>query len=155
MCPQFLIRIGEKQYRVELDQMPRELSSQLQIQPSTKLELQLRGCRFEAELLEVAGTIESGIGISIAAPMAAPPSRAPAPEKAIAEGFRILSPITGTVKKILVALNQRISRGQVVAIIEAMKMDNEISSDRDGEVIQILVSPGQSIRENQPLLVIR
>ena len=78
------------------------------------------------------------------------------------EGQVILAPIVGTVylspspeSEAFVKVGDKISKGQTVCIIEAMKLMNEIQSDVDGEIVEILVSNEQMVEYNQPLFKIR
>lgn len=75
---------------------------------------------------------------------------------------KILSPIVGTYYQAasptaepFVKLGDRVRKGQVICIVEAMKVMNEIEADADGEVVKMLVSDGQPVEYNQPLLAIR
>ena len=54
-----------------------------------------------------------------------------------------------------VRTGDKIKQGQVLAIVEAMKLMNDIESDFDGEVAEILVENGQPVEYGQPLFVIR
>ena len=52
-------------------------------------------------------------------------------------------------------VGDKVKKGQVLAIVEAMKLMNDIESDFDGEIIEILVENGQSVEYGQPLFSIR
>ena len=74
----------------------------------------------------------------------------------------ITSPIVGTFysapspeAKAFVKVGDRVKAGQTVCILEAMKLMNDIESDFDGEVAEILVENGQPVEYGQPLFVIR
>lgn len=54
-----------------------------------------------------------------------------------------------------VKVGDKVKKGQVLAIVEAMKLMNDIESDFDGEIIEILVENGQSVEYGQPLFSIR
>ena len=99
-----------------------------------------------------------------AAPAAAAGEGADAVQAAVIEEklHKILSPIVGTyymaaspTAEPFVKLGDRVRKGQVICIVEAMKVMNEIEADADGEVVKILVSDGQPVEYNQPLLAIR
>jgi len=100
-----------------------------------------------------------------AAPAAAVPSPAPveatANEKALPDGHVVKAPMVGTFyrasapgAKPFVEVGQSVSTGDTLCIIEAMKMLNQIESDKGGTVVAILVENGQPIEYNQPLFVI-
>lgn len=73
----------------------------------------------------------------------------------------ILSPIVGTFyssmgpdKPLLVNIGDKVKKGQILCIIEAMKLMNEIESDYTGEIIEILVKNEQAVEYGQPLFKI-
>lgn len=66
----------------------------------------------------------------------------------------ITSPLPGTILKIEVSMGQSVKRGDRLMVLEAMKMENDILSDRDGKVSAIQVSQGASVREGQTLIEI-
>ncbi|MES9844670.1 MAG: acetyl-CoA carboxylase biotin carboxyl carrier protein [Candidatus Sedimenticola sp. PURPLELP] len=106
-----------------------------------------------------------------AAPVAAPAAAA-APAPAAAEpaaepqqeeisGHQILSPMVGTFyeasspgAKAFVTEGQKVSSGDTLCIIEAMKILNQIESDKSGTVKKVLVENGQPVEYNQPLFII-
>ncbi len=67
-------------------------------------------------------------------------------------GSSMVAPLPGTVVEVFVKPGDQIESGQVVLIIEAMKMKNSIRAVRGGTVGQVLVSSGQSVAHKQPLL---
>ena len=94
------------------------------------------------------------------APAASPaPSAAPAPAPAAApaasgQGTTVKSPLPGVIISIDVKEGQAVKKGQKVAVLEAMKMENEIQADTDGTVTAILVSKGDSVLEGADILKI-
>ena len=93
-----------------------------------------------------------------AAPVAAAPaSAAPAPAPAaaaLAAGEVVKSPMPGNILKINVTLGQKVKEGDVLIVLEAMKMENEIVAPKAGSVAQIAVSKGQVVETGSPLVVI-
>ena len=87
------------------------------------------------------------------APAAATPAAAPAPA-AVAAGDAVKSPMPGNILKILVTQGQQVKEGDVLIILEAMKMENEIVATKSGSVAQILVTKGQVVETGSPLIVI-
>jgi len=67
-------------------------------------------------------------------------------------GNDMVAPLPGTVIEVFVKPGDRIETGQVVLIIEAMKMKNSIRAVRSGTVGQVLVSSGHSVAHKQPLI---
>jgi acetyl-CoA carboxylase biotin carboxyl carrier protein len=106
----------------------------------------------------------NGVGAPIAAapgPVAAP-SQAAAPAVEAADVQLVKSPIVGTFyragspdAKPFVSPGDRVSKGQVMCIVEAMKLMNEIEADIDGEVMDVLVSNGQPVEFGEPLFRVR
>ena len=91
-----------------------------------------------------------------AAPVAAaaPAPAAPAPSAALAAGEAVKSPMPGNILKINVAQGQKVSEGDVLLILEAMKMENEVTATKSGTVAQIAVTKGQVVETGTPLVVI-
>ncbi len=85
---------------------------------------------------------------------------APAPEKpqetaaVPAGGTPVKSPLPGIINDIKVAVGDKVKNGQVLLILEAMKMENEITAEQDGVVSAIAVNKGDSVMEGTVLLTI-
>ena len=88
-------------------------------------------------------------------PPAAPAPSAPAPAPAAAGPGVLPAPMTGTVKEIKVAAGEQVSAGQLVVVMEAMKMDIDVTATAAGTVAEVHVSPGDNRAAGQPLLTIR
>lgn len=98
---------------------------------------------------------------AVAAPAAAPAAVAPAADPAaapaagaLAAGEVITSPMPGNILKINVAQGQKVNEGDVLIVLEAMKMENEISATKSGTVAQINVTKGAVVETGTPLVVI-
>ena len=72
----------------------------------------------------------------------------------IANGEKIESPMPGSILKVNVANGQAVKQGDVLMILEAMKMENDISAPCDGTVKQILVTKGTTVNTDDVLIVI-
>ena len=91
----------------------------------------------------------------VAAPAAAPAPAAAAPAGgAVAAGTRVDSPLPGNVLDVKVSVGQAVKAGQVLVIIEARKMENEVAAPCDGVVKQIVASKGAVVATGDALLVI-
>ena len=66
--------------------------------------------------------------------------------------FHLRAPMPGLVVAVPVAEGQQVKRGQVILILESMKMQNEIKAPRDGVIGRIRVKPGESVEQKQTLL---
>ena len=94
-----------------------------------------------------------------AAPVAAAPAAAPAAPAApagaaLAAGEVVKSPMPGNILKINVAPGQKVEEGDVLIVLEAMKMENEIVATKSGTVAQVAVSKGAVVETGAPLVVI-
>ena len=89
------------------------------------------------------------------APAAAPAvPAAPAAPQAAASGEKVVSPMPGTILKVNVSQGQAVKAGDVLLVLEAMKMENDIVAPVDGVVKQLLVSKGSTVDTDQILAVI-
>lgn len=79
---------------------------------------------------------------------------APAVVAPSGSGKPINSPLPGVIVGIKVKVGDKVKTGQVVAMLEAMKMENEIQSEYDGTVVSVNVSQGDSILEGAPIVTI-
>lgn len=66
----------------------------------------------------------------------------------------IESPITGVIVEIGVSVGDEVSDGDLLVVIESMKMENEILSEYEGIVERILVFPNQNISQEEPILIL-
>ena len=82
-------------------------------------------------------------------------SEKPVSTAPIAEGDKqVLAPIAGKVVDVKVSVGDKVSKGQTVAIIEAMKLENEIQSQFDGKVVDIKVNKGSNVNNKDVLIVL-
>ena len=92
--------------------------------------------------------------VQAAAPAAAAPA-APAPAApAAGAGEKVNSPLPGVIVEVSVKEGQAVKAGQKVAVLEAMKMENEIPAPKDGTITAIHVNKGDSILEGAPVVTI-
>ncbi|HHX03885.1 MAG TPA: biotin/lipoyl-binding protein [Tissierellia bacterium] len=87
-----------------------------------------------------------------AAPAAAPAAPAPAAPAAAPTGKTVSSPMPGTILDIRVKAGDSVKNGDVLVILEAMKMENEIMADGDGVVANILTTVGASVNSGDALI---
>ncbi|MDR0818042.1 MAG: biotin/lipoyl-binding protein [Oscillospiraceae bacterium] len=91
----------------------------------------------------------------IAAAAAAPVAAVSAPAVAVSgalKGEPVNSPLPGVVIRVLVKTGERVKGGQPLIVLEAMKMENEITAPRDGVVAQIAVDKGSKVETGSALL---
>ncbi|MGP1499242.1 MAG: biotin/lipoyl-containing protein [Porphyromonas sp.] len=87
------------------------------------------------------------------APVEQPAAPAPAAQPA-GNGKPILSPLPGVILDLKVNVGDQVKAGQTVAVLEAMKMENNINAEHDGVVTAIKVNKGDSILEGAEILLI-
>ncbi|MBC8575581.1 acetyl-CoA carboxylase biotin carboxyl carrier protein subunit [Yanshouia hominis] len=108
--------------------------------------------------------------VSRPAPAVAPaPAPAPAPAAAVSapaaavsapaapvsgSGTTVAAPMPGNILKVMVKPGDAVKSGQILLLLEAMKMENEIYSPCDGTVSSVLVSVGGTVNSNDPMVVI-
>lgn len=126
----------------------------------------LNGKKYDVEVNEREAVITSVSNAAPAAAPVAPVAAAPAPAASTApsapaavvgtavSGTQITSPMPGTILKLNVAEGQAVKAGDVVLILEAMKMENEIVAPCDGTIKQLLVSKGSTVDTDQILAVL-
>lgn len=117
-------------------------------------------------------TVEENTGVSSAAPVAAPapaaapaptpapaPKAAPAPAPKAATGaqgnIKVSSPMPGKILSIKANVGQTVKRGDVILILEAMKMENEIVAPENGTVASINVNAGDSVEAGDLLATLK
>ena len=125
----------------------------------------VNGKTYEVGVEEVGGTVSAPVATSIVAavPSAAPivanvdtPAPAPVvstPKSALANGEKVLSPFPGLIKNLLVAEGAAVKKDQPILVLEAMKMDNDITAPCDG-VVSFQVAKGANVESDSVLAVI-
>jgi acetyl-CoA carboxylase biotin carboxyl carrier protein len=124
-------------------------------------ELAANGLSDLATLLAGAGTRSGAAQTAAPTPVAAPATAEPAADP-LAGLHVVKSPIVGTYygspspgASPFVSIGEHVEKGQVICIVEAMKLMNEIESDASGEIVKCFVSNGQPIEFGQPLFSVR
>lgn len=81
-------------------------------------------------------------------------ARAPAAEPAEAADWLVLSPMMGIVRQVEVSRGDTVKAGDVLVVIEAMKMNNDLKAQRPGRVEAVYVSPGERVEQGRALLLL-
>ncbi|MBO4743246.1 MAG: acetyl-CoA carboxylase biotin carboxyl carrier protein subunit [Bacteroidales bacterium] len=137
---EYKFKIGGKDYKVEILGIEGRNAS-----------LTVNGVPYQVELEEEAAPAAAPAAqAQPAAP--APVAAAPAPAAPATGGQPVCSPLPGVVISIDVTVGQAVKKGQKVAVLEAMKMENDIQAPADGTVAAILVSKGDSVLEGAEII---
>ncbi len=134
----------------------------------------LNGKNYEVEVTESEAVITNiteapvaAAPVAVAAPVAAPaaapapvaaapeaPAAAPAPVAVAGDGVKVTAPMPGNILNVNVTVGQAVKKGDVMFILEAMKMENEIVAPEDGTVKQIIAQKGATVDTDEVLAVI-
>ena len=98
--------------------------------------------------------VEAPKPVAAAAPVEAAPAAAPQPAAPAGAGSPIKAPLPGTITEIKVQQGQQVNVGDVVLVLEAMKMQNNIEAEYAGTVTSITVKAGDTVMEGAVLLTI-
>ena len=124
--------------------------------------MNVNGVLFDVEILGAPLTegdlpeAAAAVAPAAAAPAPTPTATAPAPaaKGAAGAGTPINAPLPGVVTKVLVAAGQAVKKGETVVVLEAMKMENNITAECDGSVTVVCVAAGDSVMEGTTLVTI-
>lgn len=106
---------------------------------------------YEAYAPAAPAPVVAAAPVAAAAPAA--PAAAPA-GAALAAGEVVKSPMPGNILKINVSQGQKVEEGDVLLVLEAMKMENEVVATKSGTVAQIVTAKGAVVETSSPLIVI-
>lgn len=106
-----------------------------------KYRVNVNGTAYEVEIEEITGAVPS------------PAAAAPAPAAA-AGSENITSPMPGTILSVNVTKGQAVKKGQVLMVLEAMKMENEIMCPRDGTIVSVDAVKGAAVETGALLCVL-
>lgn len=117
-----------------------------------KFNVTVNGVAYDVEIEEIEA------GATASAPATAPKTAAPkaaAPKKSTpAGGVAIKAPMPGTILKVNVTAGQAVKKGDVVAVLEAMKMENEIFAPQDGTVASVNVNKGSAVKTEDVIITL-
>lgn len=148
---QYKYKVNGAQYDVTIDSIV-----------GNKAKVEVNGIPFEVEMQGsslVEADLPTQAPIEGATPAAAPATPAPAaapaaPAAGPGAGNPVKAPLPGVVTKVLVAAGQAVKKGDTVLVLEAMKMENNITAENDGKVTGVCCAPGDSVMEGTTLITI-
>ncbi len=111
----------------------------------------VNGKAYDVSVEEI-GADAPAAAVSAPAPAAAP-APAPAPAAAV-DGTKVTAPMPGTILDIKVAVGDSVAAGQAVAVLEAMKMENDISAPCAGKILSIDTTKGTAVETGALICVI-
>lgn len=117
--------------------------------------IKVNGTQYEVDVEEVgaAGPVSQPLAGKNMTPVQAPTKTAAKTESAAPAGaVRVHSPMPGTVLKLNVKTGDVVKKGQVLLILEAMKMENEIVAPNDGKIAAVHVEKGASVNAGEDLI---
>ena len=141
----YKFKINGKDYEVAINSMEGKNAS-----------VTVNGADYQVELENAPAAAPAAPAVQSApapAPAAAAPA-APAAKPAAGAGRKVVSPLPGVIIEVSVKEGQAVKAGQKVAVIEAMKMENEIAAESDGTVTAIHVAKGDSVLEGADIVTI-
>jgi len=129
-----------------------------------KFRVRVNGKEYEVEVEELAASPSDGAAVSTyqrptpaaqpAPTVAKAPPRPAAPAAPTADGAEtIAAPMPGTILEVKVQAGERIAKGQILMILEAMKMENEILAPHDGAIAEVRAVKGASVNAGDTLVV--
>ena len=138
---EYKFKIGGKEYNVTVN--PKE---------GKLFDVTVNGATYEVESENA--PVAAPAPQPAAAPVQAAPAAAAPAAKPAGAGEKVASPLPGVIIEISVKEGQQVKAGQKVAILEAMKMENEIPAPKDGTVTEIHVHKGDTLQEGDPVVTI-
>lgn len=128
----YVVNINNKEYEVEVEKGKANLIKTTEIAPKTP----------EARTIPAVTSAATPVSEQVKVPETA-------------DGNPVEAPMPGTILDIKVKTGDMVKKGQLLVILEAMKMENEIYAPTDGTIVQILVSKGSSVNTNETMIVLK
>jgi pyruvate carboxylase subunit B len=97
--------------------------------------------------VQVSEGLDASVEVKAVTPVATTPAKS-------SSGFEVVATLPGSVFKVTSTVGQNVKKGDILLVLEAMKMEIEIVSPQDGVVSAILVNQGDNVEDGQPLVVL-
>lgn len=111
----------------------------------------VNGTAYDVTVDEADGAAPAAAAAPAAKPAATKKAAAPA---AAAGSSSINAPMRGTIVDVKVKVGDKVTNGTVIAVLEAMKMENDIVADKDGVVASICVNKGEAVETGAPVVTL-
>ncbi|WP_069997618.1 biotin/lipoyl-containing protein [Cellulosilyticum sp. I15G10I2] len=118
-----------------------------------KFQVTVNGNAYEVEVEEIGGSF-SPSAAPASAPTAAPAAPKAVPAAVPANAVKVGAPMPGKIVGVKVAVGQTINEGDLVAVLEAMKMENEIFASKSGTIASVNVTTGAMVETNDVIVTI-
>jgi len=135
----FSIKVYGKNYRVELSKIEREKLFPVKVEEAT----------FRAELKIPTGKP----ALTVFEPALLTPTKKAVATRQVVEGA-VTAPMTGKILSVKVKRGDQVKAGEILCVLEAMKMENEIAAPKTGTIREVYVSKGSSVSEGEPLFML-
>lgn len=142
----YKFRINGNEYNVDINSVEGNIA-----------DVTVNGASYQVEMENAPAPVQKPVQAAAAtttAPVPATAAPAPKPAAPAGAGKPVTSPLPGVIIEISVKEGQTVKAGQKVAVLEAMKMENEIQAPADGTVTAILVNKGDSVLEGAEIVKI-
>ena len=118
-----------------------------------KFIINVNGASYEVEVEEVGAAAPAPVAAPAPTPAAAPAAApAPAPAAPPAGAETVSAPMPGNIVAVKVSVGQSVNAGDVLCVLEAMKMENEIMAPKAGKVVAVSTSAGATVNTGDPLV---
>lgn len=114
----------------------------------------VNGEEFKVEMEKDPEPVKKKVVVRPVAQPASPAPEAGETQKRVNAGNAVKAPLPGVIVEIKVAVGDEVNVGDTVVVLEAMKMANNLDTEKAGKVTAILVKEGESVMEDTPLVVI-
>ena len=138
---EFKYKINGNEYAVKLNKLEEK-----------EAEVEVNGTTYQVELLTEKKETPRPVVKRVTPVVSAPKASAPSAGGGSKGGIK--APLPGVILDVVVQVGDVVKRGQKVAVLEAMKMENNITAENDGTVTAVCVNPGDSVLEGTVLLTI-
>lgn len=142
----YKFRINGNEYNVDINSVEGNIA-----------DVTVNGASYQVEMENAPAPVQKPVqapATATAAPTATATAPAPKPAALAGAGKPVTSPLPGVIIEVSVKEGQAVKAGQKVAVLEAMKMENEIQAPADGTVTAILVNKGDSVLEGAEIVKI-
>ena len=118
-----------------------------------RFNITVNGKAYDVAVEEVGGSAASA-PVSAPAPVAAAPAPAAAPVPAAGNGTPVKAPMPGNILDVKVSVGDSVTTGQVLVVLEAMKMENDIVANATGKITSITVKKGDTVNSDDVIATI-